>query len=409
MANIKAAQSGNWSSTATWQGGVLPGLDDIAIANSFTVTIDQDIDVLTLSNSTFGTSTVGGFFQITTVGVGVTRNISIRNELFGNQTYIGVTGLLRISATSGQVNILFPNRVSSRIQGGNSSQVCVLVSGQGVTVNTPAVIVSGSNAGSPGMSVTSISNINVGGATSQSNANGLEISASAVVVISGNVAGNQSSVSSLASTGKAILVSAAADITINGDVIAGRNTAEGGYGVSITSAATGIKLACLGKVIASKEGSPAIFSSSTSNTFGTFVISNLVYSVNGYPPLRLPTWTVPSATEIQFLIPDDFNAPLAGNLIGITKSPVGNYPNVEDVLAGENYNGVAGTLEIPDSSDVSYGVPVGVSTGSALLTQTDITNYEVSSGVSVSTKLLNSSTIDSVGQQITAVSTDGGS
>jgi hypothetical protein len=271
------------------------------------------------------------------------------------------------------------------------------------------VIVSGSNAGSPGMSVTSISNINVGGATSQSNANGLEISASAVVVISGNVAGNQSSVSSLTSPGKPVFVSGPADITINGDIIAGRNTSGAGAAVDLSFSATGVKLTCLGKAVASKEGSPAISSSSTSNSFGTFVIKDLVYSVNGYPPLRLPTWTVPSATEIQFLIPDDFNAPLAGNLIGITKSPVGNYPNVEDVLAGENYNGVAGTLEIPDSSDVSYGVPVGVSTGSALLTQTDITNYEVSSGVSVSTKLLNSSTIDSVGQQITAVSTDGGS
>jgi hypothetical protein len=409
MANIKAAQSGNWSSTATWQGGVLPGLDDIAIANSFTVTIDQDISVQQLSNSTFGTSTAGGGFVISSVGAGVTRTISIALSFLGSTTYIGATNLVTISATSGTVEIVFPNTSSPRISGGNSSQVCVLVSGQGITVNTAAIVSAGQNAGSPGMSVTSISNINVGGAVTNSNANGLQISANATVIVNGNLVGNQINVSGVSGVGSPIFVSAAADITVNGDIIAGRNTSGTGYGVSIASGATGIKLTCLGRAIASKEGSPAIFSSSTSNTFGTFVISNLVYSVNGYPPLRLPTWTVPSATEIQFLIPDDFNAPLAGNLIGITKSPVGNYPNVEDVLAGENYNGVAGTLEIPDSSDVSYGVPVGVSTGSALLTQTDITNYEVSSGVSVSTKLLNSSTIDSVGQQITAVSTDGGS
>jgi hypothetical protein len=409
MANIKAAQSGNWSATSTWQGGVLPGPDDIAIANGFTVTIDQDIDVERLSNSTFGTSTVGGFFEITTVGEGVTRNISVYAELFGNQTYIGVTGLLRISATSGQVNILFPGRVSSRIQGGNSNQVCVLVSGVGITVNTIAVITSGSNAGSPGMSVTSISNINVGGATSSSNAHGLQISASALVVINGNVVANNPFVSTLTSPGVPVLVSAAANITIHGDVIAGRNTAGAGHGVSITSAATGITLTCLGKAIASKEGSPAIFCSSTSNSFGTFVVSDLVYGVNGYPPLRLPTWTVASDREIQFSIPDDLNAPLAGNLIGFTKSPTESYPNVEDVLVGQDYNGVVGTLEIPDSSEVSYGVPVGVGTGSAVLTQTDIKNHEISSGVSVSKKLLNSATIDSVGQQIAAALTNGGS
>jgi hypothetical protein len=53
MANIKAAQSGNWSSTTTWQGGVLPGPADIAIANGFIVTIDQYIQIKILSNSTF--------------------------------------------------------------------------------------------------------------------------------------------------------------------------------------------------------------------------------------------------------------------------------------------------------------------------------------------------------------------
>jgi hypothetical protein len=409
MANIKAAQSGNWSSTATWQGGVLPGLDDIAIANSFTVTIDQDISVQQLSNSTFGTSTAGGGFVISSVGAGVTRTISIALNFLGSTTYIGATNLVTISATSGTVEIVFPNTSSPRISGGNSSQVCVLVSGQGITVNTAAIMSAGQNAGSPGMSVTSISNINVGGAITSSNAHGLQISSSPTVTINGNVIANQSFASTLTSPGKPVFVSGPADITINGDIIAGRNTSGAGAAVDLSFSATGVKLTCLGKAVASKEGSPAISSSSTSNSFGTFVIKDLVYSVNGYPPLRLPTWTVLSATEIQFSIPDDLNAPLAGNLIGFTTSPVGSYPNVEDVLAGESYNGVTGTLEIPDSSEVSYGVPVGVSTGSALLTQTDITNYEVSSGVSVSTKLLNSSTIDSVGQQITAVSTDGGS
>jgi hypothetical protein len=134
MANIKAAQSGNWSDTSTWQGGALPGLDDIAIANSYTVTIDQDISVQTLSNSTFGSSTDGGFFQITTVGAGVTRNINLSLGL-GNAatTYVGTTtGLLRISATSGTIDF-----GSANITGGSlTNRPVLIVIGSNITVKT---------------------------------------------------------------------------------------------------------------------------------------------------------------------------------------------------------------------------------------------------------------------------------
>jgi hypothetical protein len=50
MALRYAVATGNWSNTATWNGGTLPGVGDDVHANGFTVTIDQDINVNSISN-----------------------------------------------------------------------------------------------------------------------------------------------------------------------------------------------------------------------------------------------------------------------------------------------------------------------------------------------------------------------
>jgi hypothetical protein len=46
-----AVANGNWSNTATWNGGVLPTVGDVVASNNFTVTIDQNINVDTLTNT----------------------------------------------------------------------------------------------------------------------------------------------------------------------------------------------------------------------------------------------------------------------------------------------------------------------------------------------------------------------
>ena len=51
MALRVAVASGNWSSTATWNGGVLPTVGDIVASNNFTVTIDQNINVDSITNA----------------------------------------------------------------------------------------------------------------------------------------------------------------------------------------------------------------------------------------------------------------------------------------------------------------------------------------------------------------------
>jgi hypothetical protein len=51
MALRIAVASGNWSNPAIWNGGVLPTVGDVVASNNFTVTIDQNINVDTLTNA----------------------------------------------------------------------------------------------------------------------------------------------------------------------------------------------------------------------------------------------------------------------------------------------------------------------------------------------------------------------
>lgn len=70
MATRYAVANGNWSATATWNGGTLPTSADDVYANNFTVTIDQDVTVLSLRNAAVASPviTAGGTFQAQTSG-----------------------------------------------------------------------------------------------------------------------------------------------------------------------------------------------------------------------------------------------------------------------------------------------------------------------------------------------------
>jgi len=52
MATIASQATGNWSSTSTWSGGIVPGVNDVAqVLTGHVVTIDQNVNVQSLSNT----------------------------------------------------------------------------------------------------------------------------------------------------------------------------------------------------------------------------------------------------------------------------------------------------------------------------------------------------------------------
>ena len=393
MPNIRAAQSGNWSSTSTWQGGVLPGPADIAIANGFTVTIDQDINVQRLANSTFGTSTVGGFFQITTVGAGVTRNVFVTFGLgnFGG-TFVGaVGGLLRISATSGIVNFGSTNIGS----GGSSNFTGLLISSSGVTVNCTGNLSSfsfGATAVQITGSCTATFN-NVFAGTSNSSI-GLSITAAATVTVNQVFGSTASSAITVNTSG--------ATLNVLGKVVSASTSTSSLSLNAITVAAANCNITCFSSLI-SNGASPAIGVSTSAEFLGNYILYGPFFSsIQSMTfPVYLPNWKVPAGNVVKVYIYD-----YEKNLIELSSEANGPYPNESDVLLGIEYNDTSGTLELPLESNVAYGVKVGSSVGSAFITEEDIVSAEVSSGVSLSEKMLNSATIGSSGDQIAASLTD---
>lgn len=76
MAERYAVATGNWSAVGTWDGGAsLPGASDDVHANTFTVTINQNITVLSIRTTAGTTASAGGSFVIQS---GVIINADIR-------------------------------------------------------------------------------------------------------------------------------------------------------------------------------------------------------------------------------------------------------------------------------------------------------------------------------------------
>jgi len=107
MANRYAVASGSWSDTATWDGGTLPTSADDVYANNFAVTVDQNIDVISLRNTSAAGITAGGTFTFNTSGV--TADIS-DTIIMGN-----VASFILVTASSGLVTLNMPNAVVNGI------------------------------------------------------------------------------------------------------------------------------------------------------------------------------------------------------------------------------------------------------------------------------------------------------
>jgi hypothetical protein len=116
MADRWAVATGSWSSTATWNGGTLPTSADDVYADGFTVTIDQDVTVLSIRTTQRSGGTINGGFTITgtrivnanliagTVGVVLTCNASsvttITGQITANNSASNQTGVIRFRSNS---------------------------------------------------------------------------------------------------------------------------------------------------------------------------------------------------------------------------------------------------------------------------------------------------------------------
>lgn len=80
-----AVQSGNWSSGSTWNGGVLPTTGDVVASNTYTVTIDQNVNVDSITNTAQSIVTEVPLMTSNTTPSGIA---SANVELIGNSAYL---------------------------------------------------------------------------------------------------------------------------------------------------------------------------------------------------------------------------------------------------------------------------------------------------------------------------------
>jgi hypothetical protein len=97
-----AVATGNWSSTATWNGGTLPATTDDVYANGFTVTVDSNRTANTVRTTAGTTAVAGGGF---TLSNGVTLTLTGS----GSNAIAGASNCVTYSNTSGNSATLIGN------------------------------------------------------------------------------------------------------------------------------------------------------------------------------------------------------------------------------------------------------------------------------------------------------------
>jgi len=429
MANVYAVKTGNWSDTTVWNTGALPTTADDVYSNTFTITIDQDVTVLSIRNTSATGITAGGTFICST-----SRTISCTSAgiVLGAVTVFTFNGGVGVTTT---VNALIEGRLN------NTNSISAIVHSGAGTLTVVGNIVNNGNLSTSnrnGINFTgtgtlniignlepgylsfcltisgtgSITNItgNVGrfavGAASNSIDRSISITSVATLNITGNIYGGGGG-------GQAITISNSSIITITGNVYGGRTD---GYGISTSSAC---RLNIIGGLYASREPSleiQAVVSTSTSaiNIFtGPFLCGNY-----GMMPFLVARMHLKPTSNSYLLFRDNStNGALPPGAVAsasylYSPSTVVNGPSPNNVRFGTVYasGSQTGQMRVPLPSQVSLGIPVDNTTGSAVLTGADIANSvwnkltsEITASNSIGVRLKNVSTPAITGAQLTAL------
>jgi len=368
MPNRWAVTNGNWSVASTWSGSIIPTASDDVYSNNFTVTVDQNVTVLSLRNGASAPIVAGGTFALAN---GVTVTVT--------------TGLISSTGTL------------SRITGSDSATIIGnIASGAGIGINlsqSANLTITGSISGGTGTGIIAINHASSGtlnftgsirGGTGI-NTHGITLSSSGSIVVTGSITGGTS-------TGAGINSTSTSTILVSGSVQAG--TGNSGIG---SSAASTIQI--IGP-ISSSTSSPGVQSTGAS---AINVFTGPFYNTNGRNAVfaqniqllsgSTPTWTFDTETvrEQRTLY---------------TQNYPGNFPAATNVRSGVVFgdtNQFTGVVAIPPTGSVLRGVPVDNTTGSASFDTQSVwgvnTNLLTVTG-SLGARLRNSSTVATDGAAI---------
>jgi len=209
MATKWAIANGNWSSTASWNGFTLPTSADDVFADGKTITVDQNINVLTLNTWTRVGGTTGGQFRVTQSGISITAS-QIRGggsncvyvtsgaqnvNIFSDLTHLNAVNYIASLAIdqSSLVNITGTAFAGTRASGTGEYYSIYITNG---TANIQGnVIGSGTAAAGWGANLNTGSIFNLVGniiSGSTSNSYGAYVANSAIITMTGSIIGQSS-------------------------------------------------------------------------------------------------------------------------------------------------------------------------------------------------------------------------
>jgi hypothetical protein len=370
MPNRWPISSGNWSNAAIWSGSIIPTASDDVYANTFNVTINQNININSLNTSAITGVTAGGTF-ISTDGISITASRSPYG-LSGTGTS---TAILTIT---GSHTVYF----TGSIQGSPVSNIgAIRITNGGILYYTGSIIGgAGGSSNAPGIYVI-VGTVNVLGTvfgSGNSGGNGIALlngsinsqgvlngsAGGAAIGLNGGSGSLNHSGSIIGTTTNGVSSTSTGNITVTGSVYAGAAA-----GINSTTA----QLIVVAGSIYSSNGFPGL--SSTSTTATVRVTGPLISSQNNINPVFSPRiQLVSNSTPTYTLEIDTFPREVTFYDVAFTSS----LPAQTNVRSGSLYGGSAefsGSMIIPSTSSVRYGVPVDNITGSATLTPQDILNY----------------------------------
>lgn len=367
MALRYAVASGNWSNTATWNGGTLPTSSDDVYSNAFTVTIDQNVTVLSLRNTAGAPAVVGGVFQ--TLAAGYVITASGAGIVCGTAT-IGTVSLNAIGAST---------TIIGNITSGASPSmwaVNIPITSNNANLTVIGNVFSGASSSSYGINNLAGSNtISITGNVTAVGAPALRNTvANTIVNITGTVLGGN------VSTAFGVSVVGTSQVNVTGNV-----TGASGSGIS-TGIATS-PITCIGTVTAGVV--TGIVSVGTVTLTSPCINSNTANAVNSlstrlYAGSNI-VWTFKTES-------------LTNKILYSAGVPLGN-PSTSDVRNGTTYGAsleLTGTLIVPSPSNVVSGVPTDATVGT-------YTNTPSAISTELFTKLLSHSdfsTVDSFGKLV---------
>lgn len=279
MANRFAVANGNWSNTATWNGGTLPTAADDVFANNFTVTIDQNVTALSLRTEAAAGINAGGGFTLS-------ASYDISADLYsGSSTCVtfsanspavtNITGNLYGSTTSTTSDLRAFNHTGT----GTSNITGNLLGGTGATGQRRVAA-----------RLAGIGAMNINGNITGNSGNlhyGLTVDAAGTVTVVGNLLTNGNFAINISSgsltvtgtlvSGSSLLISSVScNVTVNGN-----QSSSSGSTVGLISHGTSGTLTINGSLTHGTSSSSGINLLSVGNAANTIINGNLISNTSG--------------------------------------------------------------------------------------------------------------------------------